>query len=87
MRTHLSTHYFSSGRWRHGHWTSRVVRIIVGLLFVGHGAQKLFGVVGGYGVSGTGAAFESMGMRPGKLNAVAAGAAELRPACCWRLAC
>jgi putative oxidoreductase len=53
-----------------------VVRIIVGLLFVGHGAQKLFGVVGGYGVSGTGAAFEAMGMRPGKLNAVAAGAAE-----------
>ena len=54
-----------------------VVRIIVGLLFVGHGAQKLFGVVGGYGLEGTGQAFEQMGMRPGKLNAFAAGAAEV----------
>ena len=54
-----------------------VVRIIVGLLFVGHGAQKLFGVVGGYGLEGTGQAFDQLGMRPGKLNAFAAGAAEV----------
>ena len=54
-----------------------VVRIIVGLYFVGHGAQKLFGVAGGYGLSGTGQFFESMEMRPGRLNAFAAGAAEL----------
>jgi putative oxidoreductase len=53
-----------------------VVRVIVGLLFVGHGAQKLFGVVGGHGLSGTGQFFDGMGMRPGKLNAFAAGAAE-----------
>src|SRR2546423_883348 len=54
-----------------------VVRIIVGLYFVGHGAQKLFGVVGGHGLSGTGQFFDAMGMRPGRLNAFAAGAAEL----------
>src|SRR2546423_14352608 len=54
-----------------------VVRIIVGLYFVGHGAQKLFGVVGGHGLSGTGQFFHAMGMRPGRLNAFAAGAAEL----------
>src|SRR2546430_16318441 len=54
-----------------------VVRIIVGLYFVGHGAQKLFGVAGGYGLNGTGQFFESMGLRPGRLTAVAGGAAEL----------
>src|SRR2546421_394840 len=54
-----------------------VVRIIVGLYFVGHGAQKLFGVAGGYGLNGTGQFFESMGLRPGRLNAFVAGAAEL----------
>src|SRR2546421_1424324 len=53
-----------------------VVRIIVGLYFVGHGAQKLFGVAGGHGLSGTGQFFEAMGMRPGRLSAFAAGAAE-----------
>ena len=53
-----------------------VLRIIVGLYFVGHGAQKLFGVAGGYGLAGTGQFFESMDMRPGRLNAFAAGAAE-----------
>src|SRR5437764_11568195 len=53
-----------------------VVRIIVGLSFVGHGAQKLFGVAGGHGLSGTGQFFESMGMRPGRANAFVAGAAE-----------
>ena len=54
-----------------------VLRIIVGLYFVGHGAQKLFGVAGGYGLKGTGEFFDQMGIRPGRLNAFAAGAAEL----------
>ncbi|MFL5908385.1 MAG: DoxX family membrane protein, partial [Solirubrobacterales bacterium] len=30
-----------------------VLRVVVGLLFVGHGAQKLFGVLGGGGLEGT----------------------------------
>jgi putative oxidoreductase len=53
-----------------------LVRATIGLLFVGHGTQKLFGWFGGGGVEATGQAFESMDMRPGRLNAVAAGAAE-----------
>jgi putative oxidoreductase len=54
-----------------------VIRVAVGLLFVGHGAQKLFGAFGGHGPEGTGAFFESQGIRPGRLMALAAGASEL----------
>jgi putative oxidoreductase len=53
-----------------------LLRLVVGVLFVGHGTQKLFGWFGGYGLDATGEAFEKMGMRPGKRNALAAGAAE-----------
>jgi putative oxidoreductase len=54
-----------------------VLHALVGLLVAGHGAQKLFGLFGGYGVEGTGGYMESLGLRPGKPQAVAAGAAEL----------
>ncbi len=54
-----------------------VLRAVVGLLFAGHGAQKLFGVFGGHGLHGTGAFMESLGLRPGRRNAALAGAAEL----------
>lgn len=53
-----------------------IVRLIFGLLMAGHGAQKLFGWLGGYGLDGTGGFFEGIGFRPGKLFAAAAGAAE-----------
>ncbi len=53
-----------------------LLRLIVGGLFVGHGTQKLFGWFGGHGLEATGNAFESMGMRPGRHHATAAGAAE-----------
>src|SRR6266480_4062665 len=53
-----------------------VIRVVVGLLFVGHGTQKLFGWFGGYGPEGTGQFFESIGLRPGKRHAVAAGMSE-----------
>ncbi|MDO8189103.1 DoxX family protein [Conexibacter sp. JD483] len=52
------------------------LRALVGGLFIGHGTQKLFGWFGGHGPDATGQAFESMGLRPGKQNALAAGAAE-----------
>ena len=53
-----------------------VVRTVVGGLFVGHGTQKLFGWFGGHGVQGTGQFFESVGVRPGRRSAIAAGTAE-----------
>ncbi len=53
-----------------------LLRISVGGFFVGHGTQKLFGWFGGHGLDGTAGMFESLGMRPGKRNAIAAGVAE-----------
>ena len=54
-----------------------ILRVVVGALFVGHGAQKLFGVWGGHGLAGTAGFFEAIGLRPGRIHAPAAGAAEL----------
>jgi putative oxidoreductase len=53
-----------------------VLRALIGCLFVGHGLQKLTGSFGGDGLEATGQAFEGMGLRPGKAQAAAAGAAE-----------
>ena len=53
-----------------------LLRVVVGLAFVGHGTQKLFGWFGGYGPQGTGGFFESLGYRPGKRMAIVAGATE-----------
>lgn len=52
------------------------LRIPVGIIFVAHGAQKLFGAFGGYGLEGTGQFFASVGLNPGTLMALLAGAAE-----------
>jgi putative oxidoreductase len=52
------------------------LRAVVGVLFFGHGAQKLFGWFGGHGIEGTAGFFESLGLRPGRKHATAAGAAE-----------
>ena len=53
-----------------------ILRAVVGGYFFGHGTQKLFGWFGGHGPEGTGQFFESLGLRPGKRHALAAGAAE-----------
>ena len=53
-----------------------LMRLLVGGLFIAHGTQKLFGWFGGHGPEGTGQFFESIGIRPGKQNAIVAGAAE-----------
>ncbi|MED1469949.1 DoxX family protein [Bacillus salipaludis] len=54
-----------------------IIRLVVGILFIGHGAQKLFGWFGGYGLKGTGGWFESVGVKPGVTMALFAGLAEL----------
>lgn len=52
------------------------LRIPVGIVFAAHGAQKLFGWFGGYGLEGTGQFFASVGLNPGYLLALLAGLAE-----------
>ncbi len=53
-----------------------LLRVTVGSIFIEHGTQKLFGWFGGHGPSGTGQFFESLGLRPGRRNAIVAGIAE-----------
>jgi putative oxidoreductase len=52
------------------------LRLVVGLGFAAHGAQKLFGAFGGHGLGGTAGFFEQLGLRPGRLHAWFAGSAE-----------
>lgn len=54
-----------------------LARLVLGLLLAAHGSQKLFGWFGGYGIAGTGGFLESLGFRPGRLFATAAGLGEL----------
>jgi putative oxidoreductase len=53
-----------------------ILRGTVGGFFIGHGTQKLFGWFGGHGLDATAKGFESLGLRPGKTHATAAGIAE-----------
>ena len=54
-----------------------LLRVVLGAVMAAHGAQKLFGWFGGYGLAGTGGFFESLGFRPGRFFAMAAGTSEL----------
>lgn len=53
-----------------------LLRLIVGGTMAAHGAQKLFGSFGGYGLEGTGGWLESLGFKPGKTHATVTGVAE-----------
>jgi putative oxidoreductase len=53
-----------------------VLRLTVGLLVAGHGAQKLFGWFGGRGIAATGGWLGSIGYRPPRLWAWLAGVGE-----------
>lgn len=57
-------------------WGLLALRVLVGIIFIAHGAQKLFGWFGGYGVEGTGGFFATLGIEPGYLMALLAGSAE-----------
>ncbi|MBR9913049.1 MAG: DoxX family protein [Gammaproteobacteria bacterium] len=52
------------------------VRLAAGVIFSAHGAQKLFGWFGGYGLEGTAGWMASIGLAPGTLFAALAGGAE-----------
>ena len=54
-----------------------VSRVVVGLAMSAHGAQKLLGWFGGYGLAATGAVFEQLGFRPGRVFAAFASLAEI----------
>lgn len=53
-----------------------ILRVPVGIILAAHGAQKLFGWFGGYGLEGTGQWMASIGLEPGFLMALMAGSAE-----------
>jgi putative oxidoreductase len=67
----------SAGFDRLGELSYPLVRLATGLLLVPHGAQKLFGLFGGYGVAATGAYFDTkLGLHPGIAFAALAGFIE-----------
>ncbi|MGB5331380.1 MAG: DoxX family protein [Woeseiaceae bacterium] len=57
-------------------WAPVALRVPIGLILAAHGAQKLFGWFGGYGLEGTGQWMASIGLNPGYLMALLAGGAE-----------
>ncbi|MEC8426822.1 MAG: DoxX family protein [Pseudomonadota bacterium] len=59
-----------------GGFGSLLLRVPVGAVLAAHGAQKLFGWFGGYGLEGTGQWMASVGFEPGYLMALLAGSAE-----------
>ncbi|WP_286221603.1 DoxX family protein [Marinobacter apostichopi] len=72
MNTQFAQVLFGSN----GGFASLILRVPVGLILAAHGAQKLFGWFGGYGLEGTGQWMASIGLEPGYLMALAAGSAE-----------
>jgi putative oxidoreductase len=54
-----------------------LVRVAIGVIMAAHGAQKLLGWFGGYGLRGTGQFFEQLGFQPGPAFAAAASISEI----------
>ncbi|HVA86847.1 MAG TPA: DoxX family protein [Candidatus Saccharimonadales bacterium] len=54
-----------------------ILRLVVGLIFAAHGAQKMLGWWGGPGLAGWRGAMERMGLRPAAVWAVISALAEL----------
>jgi uncharacterized membrane protein YphA (DoxX/SURF4 family) len=53
-----------------------ILRVVVGLLFAGHGAQKLFGWFGGQGLAGHTAFMEKLSLRPARFWALVSALGE-----------
>ncbi|MFC4618900.1 DoxX family protein [Camelliibacillus cellulosilyticus] len=55
-----------------------IIRLVVGITFIGHGVQKLFGWAGGPGPTGMGQWLETLGIKTGsKIWGIVAGIFEL----------
>ena len=54
-----------------------LIHAVIGVIFVLHGIQKLFGIRGSGGLEATTAYVGSFGLRPARLAALAAGGSEL----------
>jgi len=64
-------------RTRDDDWAALPLRLAIGIVFIAHGGQKLFGWFGGYGLQATAAFFaERLGLSPGPLWATLAGMGE-----------
>ncbi|TEW44763.1 DoxX family protein [Psychromonas algicola] len=57
-------------------FSTLALRIPIAIIFIAHGAQKLFAWFGGYGLEGTGQWMASIGLEPGYFMALLAGSAE-----------
>jgi len=57
-------------------FSALALRLPIAIIFIAHGAQKLFGWFGGYGLEGTGQWMASIGLEPGYAMALLAGSAE-----------
>lgn len=53
-----------------------LLRIVIGIIFMAHGSQKLFGMFGGGGLSGTAMFLESLGISSGFFMAILVGSTE-----------
>jgi putative oxidoreductase len=55
---------------------SLLLRVMIGVVFIAHGAQKLFGAFGGGGLAATAEAMAGYGLEPGMFFAVLGGLSE-----------
>jgi putative oxidoreductase len=71
--------------WPHANKALLLVRLVVGLLFIGHAGQKLFGWFGGQGIEGFTASIAKMGLEPASFWAYFEASAELVGGACLAL--
>lgn len=64
-------------------WSPVALRLVLGLVMAGHGAQKLFGWFGGYGLDATAGFFaEKLGLTPASSGPRSRAAENFSAACC-----
>lgn len=54
-----------------------MVRLVLGVVFMAHGADKLFNTFGGGGIDATAEQFNELGLHPAHFHAIMAGISEL----------